>query len=138
MFRNGKIVALIALATGLADQAPANEFRAVNRVRVAQVNSEIFEVIDGRMNVRYWCAAGDYARRKLKTPWDARIYVARGEGPSETTNRRFAIQFTTMPDKVGVTPTGSGASDFDLNVGANLTVTQAFGNCDDHSLLSQR
>ena len=77
----------------------------------------------------YWCAAADYSQRGLKAAWTAKIYIARGLGPSVTTGRRSAVQFTLDPKAAGVTPTPPSLSINALKTGDSLSVQQAFTYC---------
>ncbi|MBK0326913.1 hypothetical protein I5535_06345 [Rhodobacteraceae bacterium F11138] len=123
----------MALLTGMAMLQPvlANAFTARNGARVNPVNAAVFEVVPrgGGGGGLYWCGAADYAQRALKAPWQARVYIARGLGPSETTNRRSAAQFTLDPQTAGVTPSAPSLSINALKVGDSMTVQQGFAYC---------
>lgn len=123
-----RFLALLCAFSFVAEAAQA--FTSRRGVRVNPVNSVVFEAVPrgGTHGSAYWCAAGDYAQRELRAPWDAQIYVARGLGPSETTNRRSAVQFTLDPAAAGVTPVKS----YRLNAfkpGEHMSVRQAFNYC---------
>ncbi len=81
--------ALISVGASVASAAP-NGFQTMG------INATDFEVIPrARMDIDgYWCAAADFARRSLGAGWQQRIYVLRGYGPSVTTGRKTAVQFT--------------------------------------------
>ncbi len=86
---------LAAIAAGVSAPVAA----APNGYRTEPINSTDFEVIPRtRQDVDgYWCAAADFARRKLGAGWHQPIYVLRGYGPSVTTGRRTAVQFSLKP-----------------------------------------
>ena len=89
-----------------------------------------FEVIPrGRTDVDgYWCAASDFARRTLGASWQQRLYVKRGYGPSETTGRRTAVQFSLTPP-AGVPQQSSGVFSAGFQPGFNMSVSAANGRC---------
>lgn len=123
---------MAAVAMALAVPVPAFAFSSINGTRVNPVNANVFEVVpkNSGQGTAIWCAAADYARRKLKLDWQADIYVARGLGQSETTKRRSAVQFTANPGAVGITPTTS----FRINnfkVGDHMSVSQANSYCEE-------
>jgi len=123
------IVATLAMAL----PASANSFfSSRNGARVLPLNSAVFEVVprgSGRTN-DIWCAAGDYAQRGVGAPWQARVYVVRGRGPSETTGRRTAVQFTLDPQAAGVTPLEGGVFKTGFTPGDSMSVSQANGYCE--------
>ncbi len=88
------LAALTALC--LALPVPAGAFNGRHDTRVNPISDTSFEVIARTAGSTddYWCGASDYARQVLNAPWTARIYVLRGRGPSTTTGRRTAVQFT--------------------------------------------
>ena len=94
---------------------PAQAYRALNWLQVNPVREGVFEVVGqpGSGPAQYWCAAGDFARQVLGVAANQRIYIARGRGPSETTNRRSAVQFSLTP------PPGA-----DTTPGLSLSVTR--------------
>lgn len=93
------------IATTFATPAAAQGYRSPRGVRVNQVSNILFEAIgSSSQGSDFWCAASDYARRYLGAGWSQQIYVARGMGPSVTTNRRSAVHFTLDPGAAGVTP----------------------------------
>lgn len=98
-----RIVVCAWLAVG-AVGVPSMSFAAPNGYRTEPINSTDFEVIPrSRQDVDgYWCAAADFARRELGAGWQQPIYVLRGYGPSVTTGRRTAVQFSLNPPPGGV------------------------------------
>ena len=121
----------LAVAGLSAIPAQAGSFRARNGATVNTVNAAVFEVVPRGTAVgpTYWCAAADYSQRGLKAAWTAKIYIARGLGPSVTTGRRSAVQFTLDPKAAGVTPTPPSLSINALKTGDSLSVQQAFTYC---------
>lgn len=96
---------LICMSLALAETVlPAAVSAAPNGYRTEPINSTDFEVIPRtRQDVDgYWCAAADFARRTLGAGWQQPIYVLRGYGPSVTTGRRTAVQFSIKPPAGGV------------------------------------
>jgi hypothetical protein len=99
--------------------------------RVNPVSDTVFEVVPlaGGSGRNFWCAAGDYAQRALKAPWEAHLYISRSHGLSETTNRRSAVQFTLQPALAGSPDKGVFASVNSLSRGNNMRVRDAFSLC---------
>ncbi len=129
-----KPLALVAvLSASLPTIASASDivFQAKNRFPVAEIGNATFEVIarGGRVGARdYWCAAGDYAfSRGART--NARIYLARPEGPSQAIPGRKAVQFTLDPQKASVTPIEPQLSLTVKVPGDNLSVALARQYC---------
>lgn len=116
----------VAATLGLAAESSA----APNGYRTEQINSTDFEVIPRAQQFTdgYWCAAADFARRKLGLGWQDRIYVLRGYGPSVTTGRRTAVQFTIKePSETPVQPSFVLSS---FAVGSSMSVQGANAKCD--------
>ncbi|MCV6585515.1 MAG: hypothetical protein OIF47_08265 [Marinibacterium sp.] len=134
MVQTAKAVAVALMGMIAAEQALAQEIRTRGGGRVTQINEQVFEVSRARSDTAFWCAAGDYVRRKLDVPWQTDIFVVRGEGTSPDTGRRFTAQFTVSPAGLNLPQGRRGA--ISLNPGDSQSVTQAFGYCED--LLLQR
>lgn len=98
---------------------------------VNPVNDVVYEAVSegAHGGAAFWCAAGSYAEIHLKAKPGAEIYVARGAGPSETTNRRSAAQFTLDPAAAGITPTGPSKNLNELVVGEHMTAGRARNFC---------
>ena len=98
---------------------------------INQVNANVFEVIprSSGSGPVFWCGAADYAHRGLGASWSAQLYIARGRGPSETTKRRSAVQFTLDPGAAGISPSGPSYSLNSLRVGDHMSVQQAYLYC---------
>lgn len=123
--RFGLIAALLIFVV------PAPGEAMLRRLQVNPVNAHVFEVIGrgGTNGVEYWCSAADHAQRVLRAPWTARLYIARSLGPSVTTNRRSAVQFTLDPEAAGVTPSSPSLSINALRTGDSMSVQQAHSYC---------
>ncbi|MDA7963307.1 hypothetical protein [Ruegeria sp.] len=92
------------------------------------INNTEFEVIPrSRRDVDgYWCAASDFARRTLGAGWQQRIYVQRGYGPSVTTGRKTAVQFS-LTEPTNVAQQRSISAGF--RPGYSMSVQGANGRC---------
>lgn len=123
----------LAMAAALIAAAPAwaADFRAANRLRVAPVDDQVFEVIagPGMGGSAFWCAAGDYANRVMGAGATQRIYLVRARGPAVTRNRKSAAHFSLVPpDGVDTSP---GYFLSLRRVGENLTANDAQSHCVD-------
>ena len=125
-----RTVQALVLAALLLPQA-ALAFTSINRLRVNPVDANVFEVVGepGTNGPEYWCAAADYAQRQLRAAWRAPLYIARTRGPSVTTGRRSAVQFTLNPTAAGVTPTNASVSLNALRTGNSMSVQLAHTYC---------
>lgn len=123
--------AIAALLVGLIS-APtlSRAWIAWNGNDVFQIEPGVFEVIGraGRTGAQhYWCAAGDYARRVLRTPAAQRLYIHKAIGPSVARPGARAVQFALQPP-----PEGPAEQSYSLSVkavGDNMTRSMAFGYC---------
>ncbi|MEO1107906.1 MAG: hypothetical protein AAFX90_08300 [Pseudomonadota bacterium] len=116
----------VAATLGLAAETSA----APNGYRTEPINSTDFEVIPRAQQFTdgYWCAAADFARRKLGLGWQDRIYVLRGYGPSVTTGRKTAVQFTIKePSETPVQPSFVLSN---FAAGSSMSVQGANAKCD--------
>ena len=123
--RMGLWASLIA-APGLA-----LAFTAPNRLNVNPVDAAVFEVIGkpGSTGADYWCAAADYAQRKLRVPWKSELYIARTRGPSVTSGRKSAVHFTLDPGAAGISASGPSLSLNALRTGDHMSVQLAHTYC---------
>ncbi|MFD3189427.1 hypothetical protein ACFMPD_04025 [Sedimentitalea sp. HM32M-2] len=128
-------VALVAGLVAALPQAGA-AFTSRGGTKVNPVNAAIFEVVPktGGSGGVFWCGAADFAQRQMKAPWQARIFVARGRGPSVTTGKRSAVQFTLDPAAAGIQPAESSLSVNEFAVGESMSVQQAFYYCQKQAL----
>jgi len=133
------LAALLLAAAFTAPLEAAEPYRAFNTLGVVPdpERPETFRVISRAHGgpADYWCAAGDYARRKLGAGVTARVYVLRPPGPSPVAFGRHAYTFTTSPpsDLVdGRRPGDRGRYSISLDEpGYNLSVAHARGFCAD-------
>ena len=123
------LTAAAAIAATIVSSIPADALTTQRGVRVNLISGNSFEAVgsSARTAYEYWCGAATFARRELGAGWNTEIYVLRGLGPSETTNRRSAVQFTLDPVAGG----DSAAVSFSSRVqpGQSLSVTQAHNYC---------
>ncbi len=122
----------VLTAVLLALPVPADAFSGRHNTRVNPVNDVVFEVIARTAGSAddYWCGAAEYAHRALGAPWSAHIYIVRGRGPSVTTGRRTAVQFTLHPGAAGVVPRDPAFLMNRMSPGDNMSVQQAIRSCD--------
>ncbi len=107
---------------------PAVATAAPNGFQTEPISSTEFEVIPrARRDVDgYWCAAADFARRSLGAGWQQPIYVARGYGPSVTTGRKTAVQFSLAAPANAQQNMGISVG---FTAGQSRTVQSANGLC---------
>ncbi|WP_291729500.1 hypothetical protein [Leisingera sp. F5] len=117
-----------SLMMALPDSSAANTSR--HSIRVNPVSEGVFEVIPNTGNgYLFWCGAADYAQRVLRVPWNSNLHITRGLGPSETTGRRSAVQFTLDANLAAAAPAGGYGSVNSLQSGDTMRVQEAFGYC---------
>ncbi|WP_377189614.1 hypothetical protein [Ruegeria meonggei] len=99
---------------------------------IHQLNDAVYEAVAEEQfsGEAFWCVAGSFAQIDLKASPNADIYVVRGFGPSETTNRRTAAQFTLDAKAAGVTPTGGSDDINELSIGEHMAVDVARSHCE--------
>ncbi len=108
---------------------------AWNRFEVYPVSDTVFEVIERPGSAggaaQYWCGAGDYAQRVLKTRTNQKIYIWKAIGKSVTKpGAKRAVQFSTVaPDNPSPSP---GYSLSVKAVGDSLTTAEAQRYCYDN------
>ena len=115
----------------LAVPVPADAVSTRRDTRANPLGDLAFEVIARTAGSAddYWCGASDYARRALGAPWTAQIYVLRGRGPSETTGRRTAVQFTLKAPSAPPRPRDPFTVLNRLRPGDHMSVQQAAEFC---------
>ena len=122
-------------AVGLAcAPVAALAWTADNRLDVNPLPNGDFEVIGdpGSGGSDYWCAAGDYALVVLGAQGTDRVYITRGRGTPETSNRKSGVQFSlTAP---ATAPQGLQLFMDMRRVGDNLGVTFARNYCLDRKV----
>jgi len=124
-----KRVLTLSLLAAFASTAGIPAHAARNGFETNAISATEFEVIPrARRDIDgYWCAAADFARRTLGAGWQQRIYVLRGYGPSVTTGRKTAVQFSLTPPS-GSAQQGSGIS-AGFVPGDSMKVQSANGRC---------
>ena len=129
--KNLYLAAVAFSVSSLVFAGAASAFTSRDGSRVNPVSDTVFEVIPraGGLGRNFWCSAGDYAHRALKAPWQAQLYISRGRGASETTNRRSAVQFTLQSNLAGSPAANSYGSVNSLARGDNMRVRDAFNFC---------
>ena len=121
-------IAATSLMMALPDNSAAYGIR--NSIRVNPVSDGIFEVIPRPVHgYLFWCGAADYARSVLQVPWSSDLHVVRALGPSETTGRRSAVQFTLDASQAAAAPAGGYRSVNLLQAGDTMSVQEAFEFC---------
>jgi len=122
------IMIIAALAALLPVAASANSFKAYNNLAVVPLSGSAYEVIisrgEGARGV--WCAAADYAVRRLGA--QGRIYIQEGRAPSRSVAGRSSVIFTTNVDTLSVAPVRS-VTLTTSQVGTGLPVNHAVQFC---------
>jgi hypothetical protein len=127
------LVKLSAIAVVCLPVAAA-AWTADNRLEVNALPGGAFEVIGdpGSGGADFWCAAGDYALRELGAGATDRVYITRGRGTPETSQRRSGVQFSmTAPATV---PQGMQLFMDMRRVGDSLNVAFARNYCLDRKV----
>ncbi|MDK3019467.1 hypothetical protein [Pseudodonghicola flavimaris] len=118
--------------------------RVGRNMRAYPVDAAVFEVIPRTASGAgdYWCGASDYAQRVLGASWTDPLFVVRGRGPSATTGRKSAVQFTLDPVAAGLSGAAAARANAPLNdrfpiiltnrlsPGDHMSVQQARSYCD--------
>jgi len=123
------IAAALAFAA-LPATLSAQNYRAVNYLTVVPLTGASFEVIEahGEGSRGMWCAAADYAERKLNAT--DRVYIAEPRGPSKTAAGRKSVVFTTDAASLVQGPSRSVSVDTS-QVGIGLPIAHAIQFCRD-------
>lgn len=110
--------------------AHAQTFRAINDLNVIPLNPSSFEVIEARGEGPrgIWCAAAEYAERRLGAT--GRVYVAGARGPARSVQGRKSVVFTTNEASLTQGPFQSVAVSTS-QVGSGLPVAHAIQFCRD-------
>ncbi|SDE23553.1 hypothetical protein [Ruegeria marina] len=129
MTRRKTVLAL--LGAGLLAPGMALGFQAFNRFEVYPVSQGVIEVVNryGSAPKDFWCGAGDYAIRVLRTSATQRIYLVRPVGPSVTVQGRKGVHFALQPPPGADTTPGFSVSV--KKVGDNMTASMAQNYCYD-------
>lgn len=124
---------LLLVAAALAAAAPAHAFTSSNRMRVEATGPVTFSVSARGGNYGasdFWCAAGEYAWKRLRAPNNARIYRL-----SEPPRR------SGQPIVFSLDPTGRASSTGMAVLGrddGSLSVSSARNQCEMRRLMNQR
>ncbi|MEQ6248497.1 hypothetical protein ABMC89_06370 [Sulfitobacter sp. HNIBRBA3233] len=124
-------LAIVALSLGLTPAiASAQAYQAVNDLYVVPLGGTEFEVIEGRGEGPrgIWCAAAEYAERRLGA--EDRVYIQRARGPAQSVTGRKAVGFTINPANLSQGPFQSVSLGTD-QVGVGLPVDHAIQFCRD-------
>ncbi|WP_233145712.1 hypothetical protein [Phaeobacter sp. 22II1-1F12B] len=100
------LVALTCASLILIPEA-GQAWRSFNRQEVLPVSEGVFEVVNDVASsaADFWCSAGDYAYREMRTEAVQRVYIWRGIGPSVNRPGKKAVQFSlTPPEGVSTEP----------------------------------
>lgn len=129
-----KLRSVTAIAAALVMAVPALVHAQSQKGRgyeINPVNDHVYEAVSEGLHggAAFWCVASLFAQQKLKASPNAEIYVVRGAGPSVTTDRRSAAQFTLDAAAAGVTPAASGPDLNNLVVGEHMSVNRARTFC---------
>lgn len=123
---------VFALTCTLAPLAGhAQTFQSFNHLTVVPLSKTDFEVIEARSEGPrgIWCAAADYADKRLGGGDKKRIYVKTASGPSTRVKGRKAVAFTTNARSV------NARSSLSVSVrqpGLGLPVNHAIQFCKDY------
>ncbi|WP_298857676.1 hypothetical protein [uncultured Sulfitobacter sp.] len=117
---------VLAVATPIAAQAQT--YRAVNDLDVVPLSRSTFEVIEarGKGPRGIWCAAADYAERRLGAK--GRIYIRDARGPSRSVVGRKSVVFTTNAANLSQGPFQSTSLNTS-QVGVGLPIAHAIQFC---------
>ncbi|WP_240482169.1 hypothetical protein [Ruegeria marisrubri] len=93
----------------------------------------VFEVVNhfGSAPKDYWCGAGDYAIRVLRTPATQRVYLWQAVGPSVAEPGKKGVQFSLQPPAGADTSPGYSVSV--KRVGDNMPASMAQNYCYDNT-----
>ena len=110
--------------------ATAQTYRAINNLYVVPLSSDSFEVIEayGEGPRGIWCAAAEFAERRLGAK--GRIYILAGRGPAQTAEGRKSVVFTTNPQDLTQGPSQSMVLTT-RQIGVGLSISHAIQFCRD-------
>ena len=111
--------------------AHAQSYRAINKLTVVPLGGSKFEVIEqrGEGPRGIWCAAAEYAKRRLGA--SGRVYVSEGRGPARSVQGRKSVVFTTNAASLSQGPSQSLVVSTS-RVGAGLPIAHAIQFCRDN------
>ncbi|MEP1766242.1 MAG: hypothetical protein ABJJ53_06310 [Sulfitobacter sp.] len=119
--------AVIAVAV-LPAAVNAQSYQAVNRLNVIPLERSVFEVIQtrGEGPRGIWCAAAEYAERRLGAT--GRIYIQKPRGAAQRVKGRKSVTFTTDAGRLSQGPSQSISLSI-TQVGVGLPVAHAIQFC---------
>lgn len=123
------IILAAVVAAALPVVANAQTYRAINDLNVIPINANTFEVIEagGEGPRGMWCAAAEYAERRLGAT-RGRVYISVARGPSRTTSGRKSVVFTTNANSLEQGPFQSTSLNTS-QVGIGLPIAHAIQFC---------
>jgi len=126
-----RLVAPVTIAAAMFAVASSNAFAGPRGTVTAPVNNVVFEVGTRGSGISdyLWCGAANFARRSLGAGWRDDIYLVRGRGKGEVTNKGTAAQFTLDPAAAGVSPLPEGQAADTMTVGFSMSVQRANSLC---------
>lgn len=122
----------LMLAAALLTPTLAFGFQAFNRFEVYPVDQNgVFEVVNrhGSAPKDFWCGAGDYAIRVLRTSATQRVYLVKPVGSAVTVQGRKGVQYALTPPQGADTSPGYSVSV--KRVGDNMPAHMAQNYCYD-------
>lgn len=123
------LIAIVAFAAVAFVAGPASASSlTVNGMRATQDASlgngiAVFNRT-GKTNADFWCAAGDYARRRLRAPNGAGLTLARPKGAAGGPSGQASVGFV-----LSAAPTGQSLTASVTEVGNSRTVAAAEALC---------
>ena len=126
------LAACIAALPGLA---AAQTFKSINQLLVVPLGKTEFEVIEARGEGArgIWCAASDYAQKRLGLVTGGRIYVKTPRGPSVSGLGAKGVVFTADPAQLSVPPSSSVSTSVRV-AGQGLPIQHAYMFCRDYQI----
>ncbi len=134
MFRFLRAATTLAVIFTVTAPSASYAWRATNSLRVNPEGQATFEVIQsgGISAADAWCAAGDYAIRRLGANSNQRIYLIEGKHIARTEERRrFGYSFSLTPPTEAQNFSRNPLTLSLRNVGDSLTAINARQYCYD-------
>ncbi len=128
-----RVVKAIAVSLLIAAPGLALAFQAWNKARVYALSGGVFEVVNyhGSVPRDYWCGAGDYAIRILRTSATQRVYLWKAVGPSVSEPGKKGVQFALQAPPDSDTKPGFGVQV--KRIGDNMNAAMAQNYCYDNT-----
>lgn len=135
--RRGLAAGLVLLVSLFGATAQAEQGPVFRPVFVARNDLLVFPMPDGTFEVQaragtagpqYFCAAGDYAWRRLNVPVASRVVVVRPDGPSTTNPGGRGMAFKIVPQGAA-SGEGQGWTVSMRRAGENYTVAHSRALC---------